>query len=367
MVYRAIGIMSGSSLEGLDIVFAEFDANQSGWNYKIIAGKRYPYSLEWVEKIKKSTSVPALDYLLLHAEFGHYIGKEVNRFIGEHQLEYQVQLIVSHGHTTYHLSEQNLSAQLGAGSAIAAETGINVVCELRAMDVALGGKGAPLIPLGEKMLLSGYQCFLNIGGIANMTCHTPEGVICFDVVAVNKVLNKLASLEKEPYDAFGKMAARGEVKPNLLEMLNDLEYYRMPYPKTLSGDFATDVVYPLLNGMGVSTEDAMRTYVEHIAVQTANALRQIYPDSKLKTQQPTLLLSGGGANNTFLANRIREVVEAAGIAVVIPDHDLINFKEALIMAFLGILRWREENNVLSVLTGASRDSIGGAVWIGQEA
>ena len=365
MVYRAIGVMSGTALGGLDIVFAELQEAAGSWKYTIGAADRYPYSSDWKEKIRKATSLSSVDYLSLHTAYGHYIGKEVRRFIAEHALDYQVQLVVSHGHASFHLPEQRLTAQLGAGSAIAAETGINVVSDLRAMDMALGGNGAPIVPMGEKLLFGEYQCFLNIGSIVNIACHTPEEVISFDICPANKVLNMLAAQAGETYDPGGKMAATGEVKQPLLQILNELEYYSMPYPKYLSIDFATDVIFPLLKGH--NTNDAMRTYVEHVAVQTVNALVQLYPEAATGTLRPKLLVTGGGANNTFLVNRILGLAEAMQIEVIIPDQNIINFKEALVMALIGILRWREENNVLAAITGAERDSIGGAVWIGQEA
>ena len=293
MVYRAIGVMSGSALEGLDIIFAEFHISGGAWQYTVQAAECYPYTEDWREKIRTAGSLSSVDYLVLNAEFGHYIGEQVNRFIEAHQLQYKVQLVASHGHISFHLPEKKLTAQLGQGAAIAAVTGINVVSELRVMDVALGGKGAPLFPLGEKLLFREYGCFLNIGSNANITFHRPEGVVAFDVCPANRILNMLAALSGKPYDDGGKMASTGELKPDLLKTLNGLEYYGMPYPKSLTSDFATDVIFPLVRRANVN--DALRTVVEHIAVQTANAVGQLNKaGSPLK-----LLITGGGANNHF--------------------------------------------------------------------
>jgi anhydro-N-acetylmuramic acid kinase len=361
MVYRAIGVMSGSALEGLDIIFAEFHISSGAWQYTVQAAECYPYTDDWREKIRTAGSLSSIDYLALHAEFGHYIGEQVNRFIEAHQLQYKVQLVVSHGHISFHLPEKKLTAQLGEGASIAAVTGINVVSDLRVMDVALGGKGAPLFPLGEKLLFSEYACFLNIGSIANITFHEPGGVIAFDVCPANRILNMLAAQSGKAYDDGGKMAKAGEVKPELLKILNGLEYYSMPYPKSLTSDFASDVIYPLVRGAGVN--DAMRTVVEHIAVQTANAVSQLNKGgAPLK-----LLITGGGANNSFLVSRIQSLLEPLNVEAVLPDPYIVDFKESLVVALLGILRWREENSALAEITGASRDSIGGAVWIGQDA
>jgi anhydro-N-acetylmuramic acid kinase len=360
MVYRAIGIMSGSAMEGLDIVFAEFHESKGTWTYTLQAADCYPYAAEWVEKLRKAASLSTPDYLVLHSEYGHYIGQELNRFIDKHQLQYKVQLVASHGHTIFHMPDKRVTAQLGDGAAIAGVTGINVVSDLRSMDVALGGKGAPLVPLGEKLLFGDHSCFLNIGTHAYITCHTPEGLIAFDICAANKVLNMLANQAGEKFDMDGKIAANGALNTGLLKILNELEYYSMAYPKSLSIDFSTAVVFPLVRGMGISIPDAMRTYVEHIAVQTANALKQL-------PQQSKLLVTGGGANNSFLVSRIKAVLEDMQVDAVLPEKNIIEYKEALAMALIGLLRWREENNTIAAYTGATRDSIGGAVWIGQEA
>lgn len=358
MVYRAIGLISGNALEGLDIAFTEFHESSGSWKYTIQAAACYPYHDEWVEKLRKASSLSAADFLLLHTEYGHYIGGQVNRFIEQHQLQYKVQLIASHGHTAFHMPAQKMTAQLGDGAAIAGVTGINVVSDLRAMDIALGGKGAPIVPVGEKLLFGDHTCFLNIGSIVNITCHTADKLIGFDICAANKVLNMLAAQAGEKYDEDGKIAAGGTLKPDLLKILDGLEYYSMVYPKHLAGDFATDVVYPLVRGAGYSIPDALRTYVEHIALQIANGVKQLPP-------QPKLLITGGGANNSFLVSRIKAALEP--MQVEVPDKNIIDYKEALIMGLIGILRWREENNVFAANTGAVRNSIGGAVWIGQEA
>jgi anhydro-N-acetylmuramic acid kinase len=360
MTYRAIGIISGSALEGLDIVFAEFHESSGKWQYTLKAADCYAYAPEWVEKLRKAASLSVYDYLLLHAQYGHYIGQELNRFIGANSLQYQVQLISSHGHTIFHNPDKKVTAQLGEGAAIAGVTGINVVSDLRAMDLALGGRGAPIVPIGEKLLFGEYTCFLNIGTQAYLTCHAPQGLIAFDICPANKVLNMLANKAGENFDNRGEIAAGGKVNEGLLKVLNGLEYYSMPYPKTLSAEFGTSVVFPLLRGMGISVPDAMRTYVEHIAVQTGNALKQLPAQSKI-------LITGGGANNNFLVERIKAVLGEMQVEAVLPEKNILEYKEALIMALIGLLRWREENNTFAAYTGASRDGIGGAVWIGQEA
>ncbi|MGE5106814.1 MAG: anhydro-N-acetylmuramic acid kinase [Sphingobacteriales bacterium] len=367
MVYRAIGLMSGSSLDGLDIAFAEFHENGGKWTYEIKAADCHSYSEQWKEKLKNAINFSALEYQLLHTAYGHYIGEQVNKFIEAHQLHYQVQLIASHGHTTFHLPAQKMTGQIGDGAAIAAVTGINVVSDLRAMDVALGGQGAPIVPIGEKLLLGDYNFFLNLGGIANLSFNgntsIGSGYIAFDVCAANRVMNMLTLELGKEYDDGGMIAAAGVLDEELLLKLNALKYYQQPYPKSLANDFGTDIVHPIIKNSGINTQDALRTYVEHICEQIKNA---IYANSTL-VDRGKLLATGGGALNTFLIQQLTEILKEINVDVIVPDENLINFKEALIMASIGVLRWREENNILASVTGASRDSINGAVWIGQDA
>ncbi|MFC0775389.1 anhydro-N-acetylmuramic acid kinase [Terrimonas alba] len=364
MIYRAIGLMSGSSLDGLDIVFAEIHENGGKWSYEIKAADCYSYSQEWADKLKNAVTLNALDYQLLHTDYGHYLGQQVNRFVEEHQLQYKVAVIGSHGHTTFHLPAKKMTAQLGDGASIAAATSLPVVSDLRAMDVALGGQGAPIVPIGEKLLLGDYDYFLNIGGIANISFNQ-DNYLAFDICAANRVLNMLTAKEGKEYDEGGKMAALGNVDNALLEKLNGLDFYKAAYPKSLANDFGTNIVYPLILNAGSSTADALRTYTEHIAMQVTHAIASVN-DLKLQTSSLKLLCTGGGAFNSFLVERLQDHLKQLDIEVIIPDEKLVKYKEALIMALIAVLRWREETNVLASVTGAQRDSVGGAMWMGQE-
>lgn len=365
MLYRAIGIMSGSSLDGLDITFAEFHENGGKWTYEVRETACYVYEEEWINRLKNAIALPAMEYQLLHAEYGHYIGQKINEFIDDRRLHYQVGLISSHGHTTFHIPGKKMTAQLGDGAAIAAETKLPVVTDLRALDVAFGGQGAPIVPIGEKLLMNDYDYFLNLGGIANISVNT-EPYIAFDICPANRVLNMLANETGESYDDGGQIAALGTVNPALLEKLNQLSYYRQPHPKSLANNFGTDTVYPMIKAAGCSIPDALRTYCEHIAVQIHNAISGLN-NLKPETLNLKLLVTGGGAFNKFLIDRIENYLKELNVTVVIPDANLVSYKEALIMAFIGVLRWRQEYNVLSSVTGSSRNSIGGALWTGQEA
>jgi len=415
MIYRVIGLMSGSSLDGLDIAYVHLQERagtippagagsqqapgaqqtQRVWDFQLVHTDCYPYPDEWRERLAAAPRLAAPDYQLLHTEYGHYLGGQVLRFIEAHGLEYQVQLIASHGHTALHWPARKMTAQLGDGAAIAAVTRINVVSDLRAMDIALGGQGAPIVPIGEKLLLPGYGLFLNLGGIANISAHgvgaaagaaaregAAAGFVAFDVCPANRVLNELAGDEGLAYDKDGTLAAGGRVDVPLLRQLNALSYYGMGYPKSLANEFGLETVLPLLRAGGISTADALRTYTEHIAEQVQRAVEML--GFTRRGAPVRMLVTGGGAHNAFLIGRLRERlapgvelappgvelappdVELAppSVELVVPDTALVDFKEALVMALIGVLRWREENNVLASVTGASRDSIGGAVWIG---
>jgi anhydro-N-acetylmuramic acid kinase len=368
MIYRAIGIMSGSSLDGLDIAFVELQENAGNWSYEIKEADCYPYSDEWIKKLKTATSLNALGYQLLHVGYGHYIGQQVNKFIDEKKLNYQVALISSHGHTTFHVPGEKMTAQLGDGAAIAAETQLPVVSDLRSLDLAFGGQGAPIVPIGEKLLLGDYDFFLNLGGIANISSKE-EPYVAFDVCAANRVLNTLASEVGKDYDDGGQLARKGKIDQPLLNSLNELDYYKKHFPKSLANEFGTDIIYPMIRRLGIHINDALRTYVEHIVVQISEAIKsvQTYTPVKQANGQRTMLVTGGGAFNDFLIEQLKEQLTELNVAVVVPDENLVKYKEAMIMAFMGVLRWRQENNVLSSVTGSARDNIGGALWIGQEA
>ncbi len=361
MVYRAIGLMSGSSLDGLDIAFTEFHENGGKWTFHILEAECYDYPEEWTERLRNATSLSALDYQLLHAEYGHYLGEQVNRFIHEKNLHYKVALISSHGHTTFHHPEKKMTAQLGDGAAIAAEARLPVISDLRAMDVAFGGQGAPIVPIGERVLLSQYHYFLNIGGIANVSANVKE-YIAFDVCAANRVLNILAKDLAKDYDAGGELASKGKIDQELLDKLNSLDYYSKPWPKSLANEFGTETVMDIIRERGLDPHDSLRTYAEHIALQVKNAVARLRAGHSEENQE--MLVTGGGAYNSFLMKRLKMLLGELGVAVMVPDEKLIEFKEAMIMAFIGVLRWREEYNVLSSVTGSKRNSVGGALWLG---
>ncbi|HMO61795.1 MAG TPA: anhydro-N-acetylmuramic acid kinase [Ferruginibacter sp.] len=360
MIYRAIGTMSGSSLDGLDIAYILFEESGGKWQYDILAADCIAYDYTLQQQLSTAAQLTALQYQLLHTAYGQYTGRLVNDFINRYQLQHKVNLLASHGHTVFHAPQQQMTAQLGEGAAIAAVTGLPVVSDLRAMDIALGGQGAPIVPIGEKMLFPQYAAFLNIGGIANITCKKNDEHIAFDVCPANRVLNLLAAGAGVDYDKDGAIAASGSSSETLLHQLESQEYYGMPYPKSLANSFGTDVIYPLIMHAGISTADALHTYTVHIARQVAAAVAENIAAGSNKQ----LLVSGGGAFNTFLITQLSALLLQKDITVVIPDAKTVQYKEALIMALLGVLRWREEATTIPSVTGASRPGIGGALWLG---
>ncbi len=366
MVYRTIGLMSGSSLDGLDIVFAELGDGRGTWTYEIKAASCYEYNNEWKEQLANAKNLSAYNYFLLHTAYGKFLAENVNRFIKENNLYHQVQLIASHGHTVFHEPRSGVTTQLGCGATIAALTGINTVSDLRIMDVALGGQGAPIVPLGEKLLLAGFDFYLNIGGIANISFSHQKDFIAFDVCAANRVLNMLVNNDGKVFDEDGNIAASGEIITSLFDELNELDYYKLPPPKSLSNSFGTDVVYPFIQSFNITTPNALRTYSEHIACQIQRSIENLIITNKTR-EIYKLLVTGGGAFNNFLVKRIQKNLASLNVEVVIPETNIVLYKEGLIMCLLGVLRWREENTVMASATGAVRSSIGGCVWIGQEA
>jgi anhydro-N-acetylmuramic acid kinase len=360
MQYNVIGLMSGSSLDGLDIAFVHFEETAGKWAFDILESACIPYPAEWKQKLSALSGVTAKEYFLLHTAYGHWLGNAVNDFLEENNLAYRVQLIASHGHTAFHIPAAHMTAQLGDGAAIAAVTGIRTITDLRSVDVALGGQGAPIVPIGEKLLLPEYDLFLNIGGIANLSMNG-ENFIGFDVCPANRILNLLAADTEKGFDENGQLASSGRLHEKLLDRLNAMAYYQLPYPKSLSNEFGLNEIYPVIEKENLSREDALHTYSLHIVFQISKALTSLKKKSTTKNNL-RLLITGGGAHNQFLVNELKEKVSAQGIECVVPADQLVDYKEALVIALMGALRWREDVNVMQSVTGASKDSINGAVW-----
>jgi anhydro-N-acetylmuramic acid kinase len=355
--------MSGSSLDGMDLAFVELEEKGGKWEYRIMDAECFSYNENWTGKLLNASSLSASEFVKLHADFGHLTGEMVNRFISEKKLEYKVALIASHGHTVFHVPGSH-TVQIGDGAAIAAETSLPVVSDLRSLDVALGGQGAPIVPMGEKLLFPSYRFFLNIGGIANISYKGDSSYDAFDVCPANRVLNMLASHKGFAFDKGGLLASSGRINEVVLGKLNELAYYKKAFPKSLANEFGTDNVYPILRDADLSDEDRLATCVEHIAVQLASSVENIHSIRQPESRNEKMLITGGGALNNYMVERISQHLAPFGIEVVIPDEQTVLYKEALVMALLGVLRWREEDTILQSVTGATRASIGGALWMG---
>lgn len=358
MVYNVIGLMSGSSLDGLDIACVKLEEVRGKWNFEILHADCIPFTEEWVRALREAMDLSAIDYLKLDTKFGRLLGTYINSFIAHHELEHKVHFIASHGHTVFHEPHDFTTAQLGNGAAIAAVTGLPVINDLRAVDVALGGQGAPIVPIGDKLLFADYDYLLNIGGIANISIKRGDSYTAFDVCPANQVLNRLAAREGLQMDTDGALAAGGVVLPELLAALSLDEFYTRTPPRSLSNSSALAMAAPVFEAAGHSTPDLLATATTHIANEVERVVRQYAHGTPGK-----MLITGGGAFNKTLVSLITERLGCLGIEVVVPDTATVKYKEALVMALLGVLRWREEVNVLASVSGAERDSVGGALWL----
>lgn len=358
MVYNVIGLMSGSSLDGLDIAYTQLTEISGKWSYDILAADCLPYPAMLAAELKRAHTLTVPEYLRLHTSYGHYLGEQVNHFIKRHELQHKVHFISSHGHTVWHEPSARTTAQIGDGAAIAGWTLLPVISDLRNMDIALGGQGAPIVPIADKLLFSGYDFCLNIGGIANVTINGTEP-LAFDICPANQLLNHFAlRLEKE-FDDKGAMARQGNGNEAVLERINQVAFYDMSSPKSLHNGFVTEEVLPHFDTLD-NANDALYVSTQHIATQISRAVQPYI--NPLQPQK--MLVTGGGAFNDFLVETLQEELNRHGnIELVIPDEATIKHKEAMAMALIGTLRWREEANVLHSVTGAMRSSVGGALWL----
>ena len=304
MQYNVVGLMSGSSLDGLDIAFVHLEEAAGKWQFDLAETACIPYPDAWRENLTDLTSLSAQDYLLLHTAYGHYLGNCVNDFLEEKSLAFQVQLIASHGHTAFHIPSRHMTAQIGDGAAIAAVTGIRTITDFRSVDVALGGQGAPIVPIGEKLLFPEFDFFLNLGGIANLSSSRGK-FTGFDICPANRILNLLAGDTEKGFDENGHLASEGKIDSHLLNQLNAFAYYSQPYPKSLSNEFGLDEIFPAIREAGLSLPDALRTYVQHIVVQVKRGLTSLMGGNQAR-ENLRLLITGGGAHNRFLAGCLRE-------------------------------------------------------------
>lgn len=346
MIFHAIGLMSGTSLDGLDICFVKFEKKHS-WSFEIIKAETISYSEMLHNQLKDAIFLSAEQLLELHSEYGFFLGQSVRYFIEKHQLK-NIDLIASHGHTVYHQPQKKFTLQIGDGRAIRLETGIPVVYDFRSQDVLMGGNGAPLVPIGDELLFSEYDACLNLGGFSNISLQSEGKRIAFDIAPVNIVLNKLAQNLGKDFDENGNLARKGTIQKDLLSSLNSLEFYHQPHPKSLGIEWCNENIFQRLENL--NTPDALATITEHAAYQIAEVIN----NNRLKN----ILFTGGGTYNQYLIEKIRDQIQAE---IIIPEKEIIDYKEALIFALMGVLRLNNEINVLASATGSTADHCSGII------
>lgn len=345
-ISRVAGLMSGTSLDGLDMVLCEFIQQKDHWNYKVLDAKTLDYTDEWVNLLKNAEGLSGLELIKLHRLYGQFLGKSITQFLGLSKCD----LISSHGHTVFHKPDVGLTFQLGCGLSLAATANLPVVYDFRTLDVALGGQGAPLVPIGDALLYGNYEACLNLGGFSNISFNLLGKRTAFDICPVNIALNHFCEKEGRSFDEGGALGRQGNVNTELLRNLNNLPFYEAPYPKSLGKEWLLEQFLPVIEPFQLPVNDTLRILYQHVAVQISNVLN--------KFGLKDVLVTGGGTHNIFMMELIQKSTQTK---IIVPDKETIDFKEAIVFAFLGLLRSLGQINVLSSVTGASHDCMGGVL------
>lgn len=348
--YTVIGVMSGTSLDGVDLAHIQFAITEGKWTYKIGVCETVSYELTWLNKLRTAVDFSEDDLAQLNADYTQLLSQIITAFIQKHQLT-ELDAVCSHGHTILHQPHNGFTLQIGNLPELAALVGETVVCDFRVQDVQLGGQGAPLVPIGDRLLFAAYDYCLNLGGFSNVSFEQDGQRIAFDITPVNTVLNFYANQLGLAYDDGGTLAHSGNLNEALLAALNALEYYQKPFPKSLGFEYVKTVVLPLLESYPIALEDKLHTFTEHIAFQTGKAL---------PNPQGKMLVTGGGAYNRYLMERMEQYLPE--LELIVPEENTLEFKEALIFGLLGVLKLRNEINVLCSVTGASHDHSSGMIY-----
>jgi len=343
-----LGIMSGTSLDGVDICYATFDYNGT-YNFKILKACIYKYDDTWKLTLQNAFNTDEKSLINLDIKYGNYLGSLINQFIDENDIS-NIDFIASHGHTIFHKPEEGYTLQIGNGQVIADVTQLKVICDFRTQDVRFGGQGAPLVPIGDELLFDDYDYCLNLGGFVNISFKEDNKRIAFDICPVNIVLNHYVNKLGFEFDDKGQIASAGKINKALFEQLNALEFYHQNPPKSLGLEWVLEFVNPLIDSYQIDIKDILRTFTEHVAFQISSIIKK---DS-------SILVTGGGAFNDFLMQRIEFYLKQK---ITLPATQLIDFKEALIFAFLGLLRVENRVNCLKSVTGATKDHCSGAIFI----
>lgn len=348
--WNVIGLMSGTSLDGIDIVYVQMFKKNNIFNFKLLNTGTIPYPKKIEQQLRNAFSANESEIKALNIFYGNYLGKVVNDFIDFHKIE-NVDFVASHGHTIFHKPNEGYTLQIGDGQALSNTTGLKVICDFRTQDVALGGQGAPLVPIGDQLLFSEFDFCLNLGGFANISFQKNNKRIAFDICPVNIVLNHFANKLGFDFDDAGKIASTGNLDVELLQELNSISFYQQPFPKSLGFEFVKATIFPIIAKYSLPIKDILRTFVAHIVQQISICL-----DNKSTSK---LLVTGGGAFNIFLMNELKKHTKTS---IIIPEKEIINYKEALIFALLGVLRSENQINCLSSVTGAREDHSSGKIF-----
>ena len=347
--YHVLGVMSGTSLDGLDLCYVHFK-KKSSWCFKIICSDTISYEPQWIDTLQSAIYFDDKELDELDENYTEFLSDRILEFVKDHSIK-ELDAICSHGHTILHEPKKGITKQIGNLPSIATRLKTTVVCDFRVQDVELGGQGAPLVPIGDKLLFSEYTYCLNLGGFANISFQKGEERIAFDICPVNIILNHYARQLGVAFDDGGKMARLGMLNEKLLYSLNELTYYMKQPPKSLGLEWVNTHVFPLIDSFKMNKKDILCTLVEHMAFQIS---QQIDHSSEAK-----VLVTGGGAFNTFLIERLKKLTASA---IVIPSEEIVNFKEALVFGLLGVLKIRNEINCLSSVTGAEYDHSSGKIY-----
>jgi anhydro-N-acetylmuramic acid kinase len=347
--YQVIGVMSGTSLDGIDLCEVEFKLNNNTWSFDIIKTKTEAYAKKWVDILKNAHLLALNELESIDKDYTLYLSKVIREFIDKPE---DIDLVCSHGHTVWHQPDKGITYQIGNRPELAKLINRPVVCDFRKADVKLDGQGAPLVPVGDRLLFSEFDYCLNIGGFVNVSYEKQSSRMAFDVCPANKILNYYAAKLGFAYDDKGKIASGGDFQINLFDKLNGLKFYNKSSPKSLGIEWLEDEFLPVVESFDISIEDKLHTICHHIAFQISKILKE-------KTLK--VFITGGGAYHDYLINCIKDY--SASAIVIIPEAQIIEYKEALIFGLLGILRYRDEINVLSSVTGAKYDHSSGVVFL----
>ena len=347
--YHIVGVMSGTSLDGIDLAECFFSISETAtWSFSIGKTTTVPYSGAWKQRLKEAIRFSEGQLETLNLDYTRLLGGVISDFISEDKIK-NLDAVCSHGHTILHQPAKGITLQIGNLPEISEYTNQKVICDFRVKDVSLGGQGAPLVPIGDRLLFSEYDYCLNLGGFANCSYEQDGNRIAYDICPINIVLNALANELGLEYDDGGKLASQGGLDNDLLEKLSALDFYNQQPPKSLGLEWVQKEILPLLNASTISTENKISTFTEHAATELA---RQFKKGSNV-------LVTGGGTYNTYLLDRVRHHKD---LNLIVPDATLLEFKEALVFGLLGVLRLRNEVNALASVTGAKNDSCGGTVY-----